>query len=166
MYNMYHGHAPSYPCDLLAPLVRSIIRSNSACQSSTKQISSLFHQNITCSRRDIAKNKSGVKQRSFNHSITQSHFLLKCRLYSEKRTPAIIFGQILELYYLETLKRTRQEIFCYQKQYRHSLRIDFMNRLVIKYNENYVTHNSYQERGKREVHQQYTHSLLSYPEIY
>ena len=39
-----------------------------------------------------------------------------------KRTPAIIFGQILELYYLETLKRTRLEIFCYQKQYRHSLR--------------------------------------------
>ena len=22
MYNMYHGHAPSYMCDLLPPLVR------------------------------------------------------------------------------------------------------------------------------------------------
>jgi hypothetical protein len=25
MYNMYHGHAPSYLCDLLPPLVRDVI---------------------------------------------------------------------------------------------------------------------------------------------
>jgi hypothetical protein len=33
-----------------------------------------------------------------------------------------IFGKILELCYLETLKKTRLKIFCYQMQYRHSLR--------------------------------------------
>ena len=34
----------------------------------------------------------------------------------------IIFGEILEHYYLETFKKTWLKIFCYQKQYRHSLR--------------------------------------------
>jgi hypothetical protein len=33
-----------------------------------------------------------------------------------------IFGRILELCYLETLKKTRLKIFCYRMQYRHSLR--------------------------------------------
>jgi len=37
----------------------------------------------------------------------------------------IIFGEILELYYLETLKKTRLEIFCYQKQYRQGLQEKF-----------------------------------------
>ena len=34
----------------------------------------------------------------------------------------MIFGEILEPYYLETLKMTSVKIICYQKQYRHSLR--------------------------------------------
>ena len=36
----------------------------------------------------------------------------------------IIFGDILDLYYLETLKKTRlkMHVFCYQKQQKHSLR--------------------------------------------
>ena len=34
----------------------------------------------------------------------------------------IIFGEILELYYLYTLKKTWLEIVCYQKQYRYSFR--------------------------------------------
>lgn len=33
-----------------------------------------------------------------------------------------IIGEILELKYLETLKKTRFKIWCYQKQYRHSFR--------------------------------------------
>ena len=31
----------------------------------------------------------------------------------------IIFGETLEPYYLETLKKTRLKLFHYQKQYRH-----------------------------------------------
>ena len=57
------------------------------------------------------------------------HFLLNCRLYIEQRTVLFkknctitIFGMILELYYLETLKKTRFKIICYQMQCRHSLR--------------------------------------------
>ena len=34
----------------------------------------------------------------------------------------IIFGEILELYYLETLKTSKPKICCYRKQYRHSFR--------------------------------------------
>ena len=34
----------------------------------------------------------------------------------------ILFGEVLELYYLETLKTTMLKIFSYHKQYRHSLR--------------------------------------------
>jgi hypothetical protein len=55
--------------------------------------------------------------------------LLNCRLYIEQR-PIIFnfctttfFGEILELCYLETLKKTRLKLFYYQVQYRHSLRI-------------------------------------------
>ena len=55
-----------------------------------------------------------------------SHLLLKFLLYSEQFSlmfyTTIIFEEKLELYYLETLKGTRLEIFCYQKQYRHLLR--------------------------------------------
>ena len=35
---------------------------------------------------------------------------------------SIIFGEILEHCYLDTLKKTWLKIFCYQKQYRHSIR--------------------------------------------
>ena len=34
----------------------------------------------------------------------------------------IIFREMLELYYFETQKKAKPKIFCYQKQYRHSLR--------------------------------------------
>ena len=34
----------------------------------------------------------------------------------------ILFGEVLELYYLETLKTTMLKIFSYHKQYRYSLR--------------------------------------------
>ena len=34
----------------------------------------------------------------------------------------IFFGEIYELYYLKTLKKTRLKICCYQKRYRYSLR--------------------------------------------
>ena len=51
------------------------------------------------------------------------------RLYIEQRTvlficynTIILFGEILELYYLETLKTTILKIFSDHKQYRHSLR--------------------------------------------
>ena len=64
---------PHLICVIYQPLsFVSTIRSNSACLSSTKQISSLSHQNITCSRRDIAKKKGGVKQRSLNHLVPLS----------------------------------------------------------------------------------------------
>ena len=37
-------------------------------------------------------------------------------------TPPYFSGEILEHYYLETLKKTWFKIFCYQTQYRYSLR--------------------------------------------
>ena len=58
-----------------------------------------------------------------------SLFLLNYRLYIEQRTvfficynTIILFGEILELYYLETLKTTMLKMFSYHKQYIHSLR--------------------------------------------
>ena len=57
-----------------------------------------------------------------------SHFLLNCHLhvsisrgqFSLIFYTTIIFGEILELYYMETLKKTYLKIFCPLKQYLHS----------------------------------------------
>ena len=57
-----------------------------------------------------------------------SHFLLNCHLYIEQRTVLFHFlhqhnfRRDIRTYYLETLKKTLLKIFCYQKQYRHSIR--------------------------------------------
>jgi hypothetical protein len=194
MYNMYHGHAPSYLCDLLPPLVRdvtnypvrnrndntvqrcclslyqssfipSVINLLNSLDNDTRNTRTFDTFKINLKRKVVLakilahflvgnrrptvvyarlrRNCSSLKYDIFRSNIITdsrcvcgytciredaSHFLLNCRLYIEQR-PIIFnfctttfFGEILELCYLETLKKTRLKLFCYQVQYRHSLR--------------------------------------------
>ena len=99
MYNMYHNLI----CVIYYPLLLVMLL------SSLKYY--LFRSNIITFSRCVCR---FIREDA-------SHFLLKCRLYCEQGTvlvifyTTIIFGEIIELYYLETFKRTRLEIFCYQK---------------------------------------------------
>ena len=178
MYNMYHGHAPSYLCDLLSPLVRdvtnypvrnrndytiprcrlslykssfipSVINLWNSLENDIRNTRTFDTFKINLKRKVVLakipahflvgdkrptilyarlrRNCSSLKYDLFRSNIIKdsrcvcgyiredaSHFLLNCRLYIEQRT--ILFN------FLETPKKTRLKIFCYEMQYSHSLR--------------------------------------------
>ena len=104
MYNMYHGHAPSYLCDLLTPLVRDITKypvRNRNDYTIPRCRLSLYQFSFILSVINLWSNRG---QFSFIYCTT------------------IIIRERLELDYLEILKKTKSKIYCYRKQYIHSLR--------------------------------------------
>jgi len=50
----------------------ALLKSNSACWSETKRISSSFHWKLTCSRHDMAENSLGWRKTTITHSLTHS----------------------------------------------------------------------------------------------
>jgi hypothetical protein len=63
-----------------------------------------------------------VTRQSFSTLGNTTSFPEAIKMSMHRPIPVQPFGEILEHYYLEILKKTRHKIFCDQKQYRHSIR--------------------------------------------
>ena len=88
---------------LLFQWARTIKKSNSACWSSTKWISSSSHSKLSCARHDIAEQLMNWRKTTITHSHNNSHYVFKTGFLYKSIINIILNLHLIKLFFSNVL---------------------------------------------------------------